>query len=168
MKWNGIVSQVAHRAMATRFAAANATHRRSIGLSRLSGRKPIPDVANGLDRRGAKLLAEAADADVHDVRPRIEVVAPHLREQLLPAADLAGMRDQVAQQLKLAIREIDRVVADSRTAPREVELERARTERPLLVLAGAGCAQLDAHACDQLVERKRLGDVVARTELEAA
>src|SRR5436309_14385459 len=165
MKWNGIVSQLAHRTIAARFAAANATQRRSIGLSR---RKPVPDVANGLDRRGPELLPESADAHVHDVRPRIEVVAPHLREQLLPAADLVGMRDEVAQQLKLAVGEIDGVVADSRAAPRKIELERPCTKQPLLLLAEAGCAQLDAHACDQLVERERLGDVVARTELEAA
>src|SRR5437016_2170358 len=131
MKWNAIVSQLAHRAIAARFAAANATQRRSIGLSR---RKPVPDVTHGLDRRRPELLPEAADADVHDVGPRIEVVAPHLREQLLPAADLVGMRDQVAQQLKLAVGEIDDLIADSRAASSKIELERSCTKQPLLLL----------------------------------
>src|SRR5256885_831403 len=126
MKWKGIVSQLAHRTMATTFAAANATHRRSIGLGRLRGRKPISHVADGFDRRGPELLAQSPDADVDDVRAWIEVVAPHVGKQLLPAADLAVMRDEVAQKLELAIGEIDDLVADPRSTAREVELERAR------------------------------------------
>src|SRR5213079_1959878 len=119
-------------------------------------------------RRGPELLAQAPDADVDDVRAWIEVVAPHVGEQLLPAADLAVMRDEVAQQLELAIGEIDDLVADPDAAAREVELERARAEQPLLLLAEADRTELHAHARDQLVEGERLRDVVARAQLEAA
>src|SRR5580765_3855062 len=82
MKWNGTVSQLSQRSIATTFAAANATQATSIGLSR---RNPVTHMTYGLDRRRAQLPAQPADADVHDVRAGIEVVSPHRLEELLAA-----------------------------------------------------------------------------------
>src|ERR671936_2391251 len=99
MKWKGIVSHGSHNAIATRFATANAPHPSSSGLGSLSLGKAVPRVADGLDRRlRAELLAEAADADLDDVRAGIEVVAPHLGEQALAADDLARVLQEVVQE----------------------------------------------------------------------
>src|SRR5438552_18673407 len=113
MKWNGTVSQLCHRAIATRFAAAKATHaiskrkaptrrrrpRGRAGFARASvglrSSNPIPRVPDGLDRLGAELLPQPPDADVDDVRAGVEVVAPDLREQALAAHDLAGVQHEV-------------------------------------------------------------------------
>src|SRR5205085_7936531 len=97
-----------HRAIAARFAIANATHANSrrkaptrrrrprgrAGFARASvglrSSNPIPRVPDGLDRLSAELLPQPADADVDDVRARVEVVAPDLGEQALPAQGLDG------------------------------------------------------------------------------
>src|SRR2546423_14383615 len=141
MKWNGIVSQLCHRHIATRFAAANATHAISSDLRRSN---PVPRVANGLDRVGAELLPQAADADVDDVRARVEVVAPDLREQALAADDLAGVQDQVMEEPELAVGEVGDPVAEDRLAAREVDSQPARLDHA--ALPGRLPAELDADA----------------------
>src|SRR2546429_9272958 len=86
--------------MATRFAQANVAHATSTGL-RCS--KAITRMADRLDRRvGPELLAEPADADVDDVRPRVEVIAPDLRQEPLAADHLARMLHEVVQDAELA------------------------------------------------------------------
>jgi hypothetical protein len=83
-------------------------------------------MANGFDRRsGPELLAQPADADVDDVRVRIEVITPDLGEQPLAADDLAGALEQAVQKLELTVGEIDQPVAELRLAAREVERETA-------------------------------------------
>src|SRR5438876_10561412 len=108
MKWNGIVSHDSHLAIAARFASANPPHAstRPLGL-----RKAISRMAHGLDRRvRSKLLPQAADADLDDVRARVEVVAPDLCEQPLTAHDLAGMNGEVVEESELAVGEVGRPV----------------------------------------------------------
>src|SRR2546422_10211284 len=87
---------------------------------------PIPRVPDGLDRLGAELLAQAADADVDDVRARVEVVAPDLGEQALAAHDLAGVQHQVLEEPELAVGEVRDVLAEERLPPREVRSEERR------------------------------------------
>src|SRR3954454_23904191 len=101
MKWNGTVSQLSQRSIAPRFASANANQARSSGLGR---REPVAHIPHRLDRGRAELLAQPPDADVDDVRPRVEVVTPHRCEELLPADDLARVRDEMVQQPELAVR----------------------------------------------------------------
>src|SRR5207302_1841374 len=80
-KWNGIVSQLGQAIIATQFAAAKTAHPASSGLRRS---QPITRMSHGLDRcLGPELLPQSAHADLDDVRARVEVVAPHLGEQLL-------------------------------------------------------------------------------------
>src|SRR4051812_29097750 len=101
MKWNGIVSQLSQRRIATRFATAKTTHAISTQLRR---NKSVPGMSYRLDGRvGAQLLPQPPHADVDDVRPRIEVIAPDLREEPLAADHLARVLDQVVQETKLAI-----------------------------------------------------------------
>src|SRR5919198_6460998 len=108
MKWKGIVSHGSQRPIATRFAAANTPHASS---SRLGLGKAVPRVADGLDRRlRAELLAQTADADLDDVRTRVEVVAPDLGEQALAAHDLAWVEREMVEEPELAVREVGRPV----------------------------------------------------------
>src|SRR5689334_22793286 len=123
MKWNGIVSQPGKKTMATRFAAAKAAHATSTGLRHA---KAITDMAHGLDRCvPAELVPQPADAHVDDVRARIEVIAPDLREQALATQHLAGVLGEVMQQSELPVGELHHRVPDARLPPREVEHERA-------------------------------------------
>src|SRR2546423_7724964 len=101
MKWNGTVSQRSQRIIASTLASANASHANSTALCRS---KPVTRMANGFDRRvWTKLLAQPADADIDDVRVRIEVIAPDLGEQPLPAEHLPGAFEQPAEELELAV-----------------------------------------------------------------
>src|SRR5947209_6209832 len=123
MKWNGIVSHDGHESIATRFATANAPHASS---RRLGLCKAVPRVADGLDRRlRPQLLPQAADAHLDDVRARVEVVAPDLGEQPLPADDLAHVAREVVEESELAVGEVGRVLAERGAAAREVERQPA-------------------------------------------
>src|SRR5438105_2879642 len=146
MKWKGIVSHVSHLIIAPTFARANAPHARSIALSR---RDAVTNIAHGLDGGDAHLLAKAPDADVHDVRMRVEVIAPDLREQLLAADDLPGMADEVVQQAELAVGEICRRVTEPHATAREVELQAAGAHEQLVRLRSTRRAELHAHPRDQ-------------------
>src|SRR2546428_4581334 len=123
-KWNGTVSQLGHTAMATKFAIAKAAQAAS-GHLRCS--KPIARMANGFDRRVCtELFAEPANADVDDVRPRIEVVTPDLRDQTFSADHLTLMLEQVMENAEFAIRQLRGDRTKARLAPRKVEHEHPR------------------------------------------
>src|SRR5919202_5276431 len=166
MKWNGTVSHDCQMTMPTRFATANAPQAISSRVS-LSVRKPVPRVADGLDRRlRPELLAQPADAHLDDVRARVEVVAPHLGEQALAADDLAWVEREVVEEAELAIRQISRAVLQVRPPPREVEGQPADADDARVTRDAA--AKVRADAGDQLVEREGLRNVVVRPEGEAA
>src|SRR5436309_216739 len=104
MKWNGIVSHGSQIAIATRFATAKAPQPSSSGVGSLRLGKAVPRMADGLDRRfRPELLPQAADADLDDVRARVEVVAPDLGEQALAADDLARVEREVMEEAELAV-----------------------------------------------------------------
>src|SRR5947207_15756238 len=110
MKWNGIVSQPGERPMAMRFATANTPHASSTGLGRSEA---IARMTDGLDRRiGAELLPQTSDAHIDNVRAWIEVVAPHLRQPPFAADHLAGVYDEMVQNMELAVRERGRATPD--------------------------------------------------------
>src|SRR5436190_12314243 len=164
MKWKGIVSQRSQRIIASRFAIANANQPSSTAL-RLS--QAVSGMSDCLDRRtGAELVAETADADVHDVRVRIEVIAPDLGEQPLAADDLARTFEQPVQDLELAVGEIDNAVAELRLAAGEIERQRADAQ-DVVVRSVFRPPQVDANPCEELLERERFRQVVARAEPEA-
>src|SRR5207248_913613 len=147
-------------AMATRFAAAKATHRISTALRRS---KPVTDISHRLDRRlGPELAAQATDRDVDDVRARVEVVAPDLGQQALAADHLASVLRQMMEQPELAVGELARLRADASFAAGVVDHERAHAE-DIAVATRVPSADVHSHARQQLVERERLGQVVVRT-----
>src|SRR5947209_1970316 len=106
--------------MAARFAAANAPHASSTELRRS---QPISRMPHRFDRRvGSELLPHPPDGHLDDVRPRVEVVAPHLREETLAADDLARMLRQVEQSAELA--------GGAGRSPRDPTPPRARAGAP--------------------------------------
>lgn len=125
-------------------------------------------MTDGLDRSvSAEFLAEAADADLDDIRPRIEVEAPDLGEEPLAADHFTLVLDQMMENAKLAVRELRRQVAELRLAPCEVEGELARAH-DMAVVAVYRPPELHADAGEELVERERLADVVRGAEPETA
>src|SRR5438270_12420591 len=88
-----------------------------------------------------ELLAQSADADVDDVRARVEVVAPDLGEQALAAHDLARVEDQVVEEPELAVGEVGDALAQERLPPRQVEPHPARLDH--VAVNGRLPAQLD-------------------------
>ena len=81
-------------------------------------------MADGCNRRGrAKLLAQASHAHVDDVRTRVEVIAPDVGEQPLPAQHLSRVHGEVMQEAELALGQIDGAFTEPRLAARNVELQ---------------------------------------------
>jgi hypothetical protein len=92
-------------------------------------------MTDGLDRRLlAELLAQSADAHLDDVRAGIEVVAPHLGQQSLPADDRPGVLDEMVQEPELAIGEVCDERAQPCLSPCEVEGQRACAHDVLVAL----------------------------------
>src|SRR5712691_6537966 len=166
MKWNGIVSQRGQIAMMTKFATANETHSTSTCLCR---RKSITRMSHGFDRRiRAELLAQPADAHVDDVRSRIEVVAPHIGEQPFAAHNFAGMKDEMVEQPELARGQLRRPTVEPRLVTREIQYEATDALHVAAVAVRRPPSYLYTRAREELLEGKRLRQVVARSELEAA
>src|SRR2546423_13312468 len=133
MKWNGIVSQLAQRTIAARFARAKTAQATS---TRLRSNHSITGMSDRLDRCArAELLPETPNADVDHVRARIEVVAPDLGEQPLTADHLAGVLDEMVEETKLTVGQLRRVGADPRLAARHVQRQRPDLQHLLAVSA---------------------------------
>src|SRR3954470_12596410 len=64
----------------------------------------VADTADGLDRRvRLQLVAQPADADLHDIAAGVEVQTPDVVQQLLTAAHVPATAHQVRQQRELAL-----------------------------------------------------------------
>ena len=83
----------------------------------------------------AELPAQAAHADVDDVRAGVEVVAPDHGQDAVARDHLAGVPDEVMQEPELAVGEVDLAVADPRLAPREVQHEAPGLESAVVAVA---------------------------------
>src|SRR5438094_4241590 len=118
-----MVSQLGHSSIAARFAPANANHASSTKLRRSETITAMPHRLDGSVL--AELLPQPPDADLDNVRARIEVVAPDVREQPLAAHDLALVEHQVVQEPELAVGEGGDHVAELRLTARDV----ARVQR---------------------------------------
>ena len=85
-----------------------------------ASREAIADRAQRVDRRRAarqrELAPQVAHVDLDDVRAGIEVVAPDGAEDLLAAEHLAGVAQEVGEQVELARGEaqLDAVARDLR------------------------------------------------------
>src|SRR5579885_3521555 len=93
--------------------AANSSVSRKVGVRRTLGfsTQAVPGAAYGAQQGGIEtgvyLLPQPADVHVDDVGLRIEVVAPDALQQHGARDHLAGVAQQVFQQLELARLQID-------------------------------------------------------------
>src|SRR5262249_53683681 len=132
----------------------------------------VPGAVDGQDV--ARLAAAVADLgpQLRDVRVdrargRVALVAPDVLEQLLARDGVTLALDEVAQQLELARREVERLAALLRPVGLEVQLDVREPVAGQALLAALRASQYRAHTREQLADRERLGDVVVRAQFEA-
>src|SRR5688572_10308810 len=115
----------------------------------------IAGAADALDDVRPELLPEGVDVDVDDVRLGVEVVAPDLRQELLPTEDLVRVAEEHLEERELTAGQLDRSVADRRPPGSQVQSDVADPED---VGAGfEGGLDPSLHAREQLVESEGLG-----------
>src|SRR5690606_23166917 len=131
----------------------------------VSGAETVPHPADGLDQVRAQLLSEIADVDVDHVGARIEVVSPHVGQDLLAGEYLVRMAEQELGEAELPRRQLDLLVAHPGTPRTQIECHVAHLQ--LELLPGPPIAQTHLHPRQELLEAERLGHVVVGTSLEA-
>src|SRR6476619_2564928 len=150
MKWYGIVSSPGITTMAAAMAVANTASMTSTasgrvrkpcsGLRRSRARavsgalKLVTDMAHRLNNVDGKSPAKPGDARVHHVRPGIEVVAPELRQQLLPRAHATSATHQVGEEVELTVRELDGFALHGQLTPSHVQDHRTDAHDILVVV----------------------------------
>src|SRR5690606_4760542 len=80
------------------------------------------------DAVSAELVAQVAHVHVDDVRGRVEVVAPHAAQQLLPAQHLTRVPQELLREGELPGRQVDLHTPHYRPAGTKVEREVAVLE----------------------------------------
>ena len=105
------------------------------------------------------LLAQVADVGLDDVGIAVEVVVPHVVEDLALGQDPAGVLEQVPQQVELGGRQLDERALAPDLVGLVVHLE-VREREPLAVHGGYGAAQHGVDPGHELVEAEGLGHVV--------
>src|SRR2546427_4841211 len=128
MKWKGTVSHSAKTSIATRFRAAKTPQPTSsqapLGSSlrrRSGGVDTVSLTPDGDDRLRAQLGPQATDVDVDDVRARVEVVAPYVRQQAFFGERLSGVLHELPQQEELALGQRDQAEPGLRRPPDQVQ-----------------------------------------------
>src|SRR4051794_16323415 len=160
-------------------AAPSASSSESIGTAASLGgaAQHVPDAADGFEQR--RILRIVLDFGTQPVHVDVDssgltgvVVAPHVREKLLPREHLALVAEQERQQIERL--GLDR--PDLRTMEQSVtgEIDRRTPDGDELgLLARRRCPrslappQEAANACLQLAQAERFGDVVVSPQLES-
>src|SRR4051794_34889211 len=130
--------------------------------------QPIPGAPQRLDalprERYVDLAAQVADVDLDDVGIAVEVLVPHVMQQVGLADDLARMPQQVLEHRELPRRQRDLDAAPVAPPSGGVGEEFPRHEpgRPAAGAAPGHCTQ----PREQYDERERLHQVVVRAEVE--
>src|SRR2546426_8100876 len=114
-----------------------------------------------------ELLAQLRHEVVDRARGRRLLVAPDLIEDLFSGDDLAGVADQIPEQIELARREVDALSGAVRLVGAEVDLDVADAAGLDAGRPPARAPQDGAYPREQLGDAERLGDVVVGAELEA-
>ena len=95
------------------------------------------------------------------------MITPDVREQALPADDLARVANEVEEKTELAVGELGDNVPELCLPAGELESQRPGPKHAAVLVEG-GATELRPDPREQLVEREGLRDVVARAEAEAA
>src|SRR6516162_11780120 len=91
---------------------------------------------------------------------------PYFAEQMAVGQHLAGMRDEVTQQVEFFGRQLDLLAATGDVATYEIDREVPRDKDRQLALRLKGVAQRGAQARHQLVHAKRLTEIIISAEVE--
>src|SRR5690606_12497203 len=139
------------------------------GASRLRGLEHVAEAALGLDHRLGQVLvdlaAQVGDVALDDARVAVEVVLPHVVEDLRLRQHPVGVEHEVTQQLELGGGELDGHISHGHLAGVLIHRELAGADDGVFfVLHPAAQDRLDAR--DDLVEREGLGDVVVAADGE--
>src|ERR1700712_5738232 len=113
-----MVSAPGIRYMSTVLTLAKATQ---TGISQRSRAEAVAHIAHRLDVPPVDLGAKAPDVHLEHVAARVEAEAPHVREQLVTRAHLAGAAHQVPEQDELALRQRRAAIALVQDASLQVE-----------------------------------------------
>src|SRR5262245_53679762 len=182
IRWYGIVSSPGIATIAASITTANAASAESTSTAPLilrrrdgagggaatasGGLDLVTDIAHRVNDVSWQLATQPRHAGVHHVGPRVEVVAPDLRQQLLPRTGCACPAHQEQQQQELAMRELARLPAGEQLAASHVQRERAHPY-DVVGAVGNGDLQSGPDPDDELAHRERLGEEVHRSPLEA-
>src|SRR5262245_4531993 len=132
------------------------------------GGQPVAQTTYGFDRRAAvravELVAQVSDVDLDDVWIALEVVRPHVREDLALGHHLAAAPKQELEQRELPGGEVKLIGAAPDLFGRRVEPQvTGRQHRRSL---GCAATQQRAQSSDQHRERERLDQVVVRAGIQ--
>lgn len=109
-------------------------------------------------KRSAPSLRRIAHVHVDHVRSRVEVVAPHVAEQLFPRQHLPGMAQERLRQRKLPRRQIHRATIHFGLSRTQIQMQTTAGQHGQL-----RCAirrQPHPDASQQFFEPERLGHVI--------
>ena len=120
----------------------------------------------GLLRYCFQFLPQCADVDAQVLN--IGLGTPDLAQDEFVGEHLAGMRDQQAQQVVFARRELHLLTADSDDAADQVDGQIARLENGFLPLLLKAMPKRSSDAGQEFVGAEGLGDIVVGTEVESA
>src|SRR5438477_11654021 len=104
---------------------------------------------------------------VYGARSGEAVVSPHVFKQALTAQHLAGIADEVLQQLKLHGRKLDLLARADNTTAAQIDFDIAERVPVMLLGKGMAATQDRLDPGHQLANGKGLGDIVICPEFEA-
>src|SRR5512135_1111585 len=145
-------------AVSTATAAGAASPRRTTGLIGVPrarsarSRQPVAAAAHGLDQpvvaERLEREAQPADVDVDGALLDVDVITPHVVEQLRTRVHALGPREEEAQQAELGRSQRDGLAGSRHAVRRRIELQRSGREH-LLRRLGRAPAQ---HGLDARLE----------------
>src|SRR5438270_1275801 len=116
---------------------------------------------------GLDFLAQANDVRIHRARGGKTLVAPYFLEQTIAAESFPGMTEKVLQQIEFLGGKIKRLTAARYLATTQIHFDIPKGVTVLLFRNNVGAAKDSLHPGQQFANRKWLGDVVVRSQLEA-
>src|SRR5690242_5346039 len=166
---NATWSTASPAAKARANAIESRIRRRLSGMRRVPVGQHVADAADGVEERSrptaVELTPHAGDQHVYRVADRIEVVIPHVGQDLGAAQHPARVSEQVLDQGVLAGAQLDRCPAPTYLPGGYLELEIGEAEG--CTERTGGPARERAETGQQLLHVERLGQVVVGAGVEA-
>src|SRR5947209_8258969 len=137
--------------------------------------QPITHTPDGFDKSWmggvvVELGPKPADVDINRAAIAVEIIAPHVLEELFAREDHARPPRQLDQEIVFLGPERDRLAIELDLSLGGVDGESAEVKQGRRLIGGGGSARtaqdgLDAR--DQLARHERLGDIIVGSDLQA-